>query len=347
MAAPAQRPTATVNPVDGSITAITVTAPGSGYTSAPAVSITSPTGNGATATAVVDYSGTVTAITVDVVNGVTQGGSGYTAPTVTISGGGATTDATATAFGGVDGVILVDPGAGYSMPTVEFSMPDDPIGVQATGHAVCVEVNCAPAVTRGHGDDHQRRWWTMPGPDTRRLRPSPSMTARSPTRFAPGATLASATATLAIQTVVLDTFGSGYTSAPTVNFSDPTGSGAAATAAITTAGGSVTTITVGNPGSGYLTPGIKKFTDPLPGLCMPPACPSYLNDPPTGPGKYIPLAVAEAKTYNGVAADEYVIGLVQYRTNFSLQPARHARARLRPAGDPGQRGHQPALPADE
>ena len=25
----------------------------------------------------------------------------------------------------------------------------------------------------------------------------------------------------------------------------------------------------------------------------------------------------EAKTYNGIEADEYVIGLVQYRTNFS------------------------------
>ncbi len=63
--------------------------------------------------------------------------------------------------------------------------------------------------------------------------------------------------------------------------------------------------------------GIKKFTDPLPGLCYPggalaPAVP----DCPTS-GKYIPLGVAEAKTYNGIEADEYVIGLVQYRTSFS------------------------------
>ena len=63
-------------------------------------------------------------------------------------------------------------------------------------------------------------------------------------------------------------------------------------------------------GSGYITAGgIKKFTDPLPGLCVPPACPTT--------GKYIPLAVPEVKTYNGVEADEYVIGLVQYRTSFS------------------------------
>jgi len=58
-----------------------------------------------------------------------------------------------------------------------------------------------------------------------------------------------------------------------------------------------------------MTPGIKKFTDALPGLCAPPDCPAS--------GKYIPLAVPEVKVYNGVEADEYVIGLVQYRTSFS------------------------------
>ena len=73
--------------------------------------------------------------------------------------------------------------------------------------------------------------------------------------------------------------------------------------------GAVTGVTVTNAGSGYLTVGMRKFTDPLPGLCMPPACPTT--------GKYIPLGVPEVKTYNGVVADEYVIGLVQYRTSFS------------------------------
>src|SRR5512134_3446748 len=90
---------ATVDPQTGAITAITVTTPGSGYTSAPAVNITG-LGNSAAATAVVDYSGNVTAITVDVA------GSGYSAPTVTISGGGATTDATAIVYGGVDAVLV-------------------------------------------------------------------------------------------------------------------------------------------------------------------------------------------------------------------------------------------------
>lgn len=73
-----------------SVGTITVTAGGTGYTTAPTVTITGGGGSGATATATVT-SGSVTAIT------VTNGGSGYTsAPTVTISGGGGS-GATATA----------------------------------------------------------------------------------------------------------------------------------------------------------------------------------------------------------------------------------------------------------
>ncbi len=51
-----------------------------------------------------------------------------------------------------------------------------------------------------------------------------------------------------------------------------------------------------DPTTGAISGGIKKFTDQLPGLCMPPACPTS--------GKYVPLAVPEAKMYNGVEADD-------------------------------------------
>ena len=102
--------------------------------------------------------------------------------------------------------------------------------------------------------------------------------------------------------------GADYNPTPTVTISDPTGTGAAATAALDN--GVISAITLTNAGSGYVTAGgIQKFTDPLPGLCVPPACPTS--------GKYIPLGVPEVKTYNGAVADEYVIGLVQYRTSFS------------------------------
>jgi hypothetical protein len=73
---------------------ITVSTAGSGYTSAPLVTITGGAGRGATAAAVIDSTGAVTSIK------VTNGGGGYTtAPTVTIAPaptGGTSAVATAT-----------------------------------------------------------------------------------------------------------------------------------------------------------------------------------------------------------------------------------------------------------
>ena len=111
---------------NGAVTGINITNPGSGYTTAT-VSITGA-GTGATADAVITSSGVVSAINVD------TNGADYTAPVVTITGGGATTDATATAYGEVDSLSLVDFGLGYTIPTVDFDLPDDPNGMQATGH---------------------------------------------------------------------------------------------------------------------------------------------------------------------------------------------------------------------
>ncbi|RFM30024.1 hypothetical protein [Deminuibacter soli] len=72
--------TATATVATGAVTAISVTAGGSGYTTAPTVVITGGGGTGATATATVS-GGVVTAIT------VSAGGTGYTsAPTITFSG---------------------------------------------------------------------------------------------------------------------------------------------------------------------------------------------------------------------------------------------------------------------
>jgi len=292
---------ATVDPQSGVILTIDVTDPGSGYTSAPAVTITGA-GTGAAAVAVVN-NGVVNAINVD------AAGKSYTAPTVVISGGGATTDATATAYGGVEAAALISGTnyGGYTMPVVEFSLPNDPAGIQATGHATCVEdLLCAPAggglvTVNGIAIDNAGSGYSA----------APTVIVRDGPASAPVSALQNdAKATLKLLSVTLTSFGSGYTSAPSVTFNDPTGSGASATAVISASGtGSVTAINVTNAGSGYMTPGIKKFTDQLPGLCTPPACPTS--------GKYIPLAVAESKTYNGQAADEYVIGLIQYHTNFS------------------------------
>lgn len=282
---------AVVDPQTGAISAINVITPGSGYTTAT-VAITG-LGNSATADAVIDTSGVITAIT------VTAAGAGYTAPVVTITGGGATTDATAIAYGGVDSVSVNDPGSGYTFPTVEFSLPQDPNGTRATGHAtLSASGGIAQVIVDNPGSGYSA---------------APKVTIHNCTVESPcsGETPATVTATISIQSVQLITFGTGYTAEPTVTITDTppgTGSGALA-AAIFSSTGSITAINVTNPGTGYVTPGIKKFVDGLPGLCVPPDCPTT--------GKYLPVAVPEKKVYNGVEADEYVIGLVQYRTSFS------------------------------
>jgi hypothetical protein len=104
--------------VGTSVGTITVGAAGTGYTSAPSVTIVGGGGAGATATATV-ASGGVTAIT------VTNAGSGYTTlPSIVITGGagtGATGTAVLTATG-VAGVTLSASGTGYtSAPAVAFS----------------------------------------------------------------------------------------------------------------------------------------------------------------------------------------------------------------------------------
>ena len=92
------------------VSALTLTAGGSNYVSAPAVNITGGGGSGATATATIT-TGSVTAIN------LTFGGSGYTsAPSVAITGGDGT-NATATSTisrGAVTDVLLTNPGSGYS-----------------------------------------------------------------------------------------------------------------------------------------------------------------------------------------------------------------------------------------
>ena len=218
------------------------------------------------------------------------------------------TQATGTVYGGVDAVTLTDPGSGYTMPTVDFDLPDLPDGVTATGHVTCVETDCIAPVP---GDPITISGVVVDNPGSG-YTTAPNVVIRNGTLFDPiaGATPATATATLTIQSVVLDTYGAGYTTAPDVTFADATGAGTGATGTAVTQVGTVTALNLTASGSGYVTGGgIKKFTDDLPGLCVPPACPTT--------GKYIPLGVPEAKTYGGVAADEYVIGLVQYKTSFS------------------------------
>ena len=103
--------------VNGSVSEITVTAGGSGYTSSPLVSIAGGNGSGAAATAIITK-GVVSRVLIN------DGGTGYTSqPTITIVGGGGTgATATASVRGPIQSVGITSGGSGYtSTPTVNLS----------------------------------------------------------------------------------------------------------------------------------------------------------------------------------------------------------------------------------
>ncbi|WP_283498256.1 Ig-like domain repeat protein [Cryobacterium sp. PH29-G1] len=280
---------ATVNPKNGSISSITVTKPGTGYTSAPDVAVEAAGVQTTPAAATADISrGVLTRIE------VAEAGFGFTAPAVTITGGNPTPglEAGAIASGGVDDLTIIDGGSGYTIqPIVEFTLPDQPNGTIPTATAdmdASGVVTSVTVVTEGSG-----------------YSTAPTVTLRDANLI--NATAASVTATIGIAAIELTSGGEGYDSAPVVTIADTVGTadkGASATA-IVAAKGAVTGITVTSAGSGYLTPGLKKFVDTLPGMG-----PDQKNDL----GQYIPTAVPDTTTYPG--ADYYEIAVVQYRMKF-------------------------------
>jgi hypothetical protein len=116
--------------ISGELLSITVTDPGSGYDTAPSVTIKGTGGFGATARAVIDETaGTVTTIEI-----VTKGVGFSEAPTITITGGGGTgATATAKISAQVVRVDITTPGSYTTLPTVTFSGGD--ATTQATGTA--------------------------------------------------------------------------------------------------------------------------------------------------------------------------------------------------------------------
>ncbi|MEU3073491.1 multicopper oxidase domain-containing protein [Streptomyces laurentii] len=301
--------TATIDPRTGGIAAVEVTSPGHDYV-AGATSVTIDGGTtAATAKATVKSSGAV----VDVKVGAA--GSGYGGFAVGITGGGGSGGA-ATASGGVDAVAVTDGGSGYTMPTVDFDLPDDPAGTVAKGHVDPADLTTDGKVVKVTVDDPGSGYGGAPG-----------VVIRNGTLADPinGATPASASSSLKLTALKVDAVGSGYTGTPSVTLTDPTGKGGSgATATAVTDVGAIDGIEVTDPGAGYLTVGMKKFQDQLPLTCDPRAdgtgCPdvAQLRAPSTKPSeKFIPVGVPESVTTKGKPADEYVIGLVQYLTRFS------------------------------
>ncbi len=250
--------TATVG-AGGAITALALTSQGTGYTSAPTVSITDSggPGTGATASATIN----ITAIA------ITAAGSGYAAaPTVTITDSGGTPSglATATATLNVSAVTVTAAGTGYTTaPSATFSSGS------ATGTPTLL-VNAITVLTAGSG------YTTAPGVTfssgsaaaastltilTLSLTAGGSGYTSAPAvSFTGGGTGATATDTLWVTSLVIMSPGSGYTSAPTVVFTGGGGSGAAATATISALG-----IQLTNGGSGYTSAPLVTIADTPPG----------------------------------------------------------------------------------
>jgi len=214
--------------LSGSVQSLALGVHGSGYAVPPAVAFTGGGGSGAAATTVI--SGSVTAVLV--VAGTRGSGYGTTPPSVTFSAppsGGTMATAVAHLTGGVvTGVTIINGGSGYnSSPTVTFSAPP-PGGTRATGLAVISGSVVAVNLTNGG--------FNYTGIPTVTISAPPPGT---------GHVRASATATFSgsITSVTLNNRGTGYTSAPTINFAAPPSGGTLATGTAEISAGNTLTIT--------------------------------------------------------------------------------------------------------
>ena len=219
----------------GSVGLIAISNPGSGYTSAPTVAISSPNdANGVQATAtatIVTGSGGIRSIY------VTSGGSGYSAvPNVTIGapnipGGTQATAVCSISGGAVVAVSMVENGSGYTtVPAVTFSSG----AAAATAVISTGGVNSISLTNAGSG-------YTSP----------PTVTFTGGGGSGANALAQIVTFKTGTVSILLNNGGSGYTSAPTVAISGANTTTATATAIVL--GNTVSSIVMTNPGAGYTT----------------------------------------------------------------------------------------------
>jgi hypothetical protein len=221
------------------------TGSGSGYSSAPTVTISAPPAGAGhvTATAAATISGSVTAINF---NPTTGGGSGYTStPLVNfVGGGGSGATATVTLTGRVSTITVGAQGGGYtSRPTVSFS------GGGGSG-AVANTTLSVFAVNVSNGGSHYHT--NNPGAVTVTFGAAPAggVRAQGTVQLGANGTITGVTVTNA---------GSGYTSIPSVTFggTHPTGGAASGSATV-----KVSRVNVTNGGTGYNSAPIVAISAP-------------------------------------------------------------------------------------
>jgi hypothetical protein len=228
------------------LTSITVTDGGSGYVSAPTVTIEDPDGVGAFATASIS-GGKVIAVN------VTRRGYGYTDPTISFSGGSGS-GATATAVvaptlqeeggvlplahavlsgGAITNIALSTAGSGYiSQPTVSIIAAEGDTGHGATA-----------TVTRSGGAVLTAN---VTSGGTGYVSPTAAITGGGGMGAA-----ATVQVTLGVITgITITDGGTGYLTPPTITISDSSGSGVIV-GSVSISGSTITGITVTNGGAGY------------------------------------------------------------------------------------------------
>lgn len=236
----------------GAVTSVTLTAVGSGYTSAPTVTFSGGGGTGAAGFAVMNTgfdAGQVLSIT------ITNPGSGYTtAPAVTLTGGGGS-GATATASLGITGIVVTSPGSLYTMPpNVTIT---DPTGSGAAAAATLTDGAVSGiSVTSGFG------YSTAPTVTITDQANSPGASATGSGASAYSTISGSVQPFAAGDKLDLTNSGSDYFASPAVDFVNGGGYGAAAA---TTSDVTLSSITLTNAGAGYTSqPGVT-ITDPVTG----------------------------------------------------------------------------------
>ena len=228
--------TATATLAPGSIASITTTTAGSAYTSPPTISFTNGTGDvtgsGAIATCVLKPT-TLASIT------VLTGGTGYTTATVTLTGGGYTTAATATAtiVGGVITASTRTAGAGYTTnPTVTITGD----GTGATAKAIMTGAGLGAITVTNGGSGYIA---------------APTVIFTPVGTGGTGAVGTAALSARAVASVTVTAPGTGYTALPNIIFSGGAGSGATASAVMV--GTALTNLYITNGGTGYTSPTVS------------------------------------------------------------------------------------------
>ena len=229
---------ATATLTDGVITDVTVAGSGGfGYTSPPVVTIAPPHANSnvtATASATIDASGLVTAVT------PVTGGSGYlTPPTVSFADPAGTTalaEATVSTSGSVTRINLLSSGSNYlAVPSVTIDPP--PVNVAATGTAVVSGNKTIASISTDTGGSF---YTTVP-----------TVTIAPPTPNTATATALTRNGTLS--SVTVDNAGSDYLSAPSVTIEAPPASAQATALAVVSANKTISQIEQSSGGGYYLT----------------------------------------------------------------------------------------------